>query len=107
MDDFSVRRTRLLVPSAPFLYNSTFNMAKTSQSKKAVGIVSKPNKPEVAEIVPGLADWLRRNTYEFIVDPETSPYAPGIETVSRVEMGSRQLNFVIVLGGDGTLLSAA
>jgi NAD+ kinase len=82
-------------------------MAKTSQSKKAVGIVSKPNKPEVAEIVPGLADWLRRNSYEFIVDPETSPYAPGIETVSRVEMGSRPLNFVIVLGGDGTLLSAA
>ena len=74
---------------------------------KTVGIVSKPNKPEVAEIVPGLAEWLRRNSYEFIVDPETSPHAPGIETVSRVEMGSRQLNFIIVLGGDGTLLSAA
>ena len=93
--------------SAPFLYNSTFNMAKTSQSKKAVGIVSKPNKPEVAQIVPGLAEWLRRNGYEFMVDPETVPYAPGIETVSREEMGTRPLNFVIVLGGDGTLLSAA
>jgi len=82
-------------------------MAKTSESKKAVGIVSKPNKPEVAQIVPGLAEWLRRNGYEFIVDPETAPYAPGTETVSREEMGKRQLNFVIVLGGDGTLLSAA
>jgi NAD+ kinase len=82
-------------------------MAKTSESKKAVGIVSKPNKPEVAQIVPGLAEWLRRNRYEFIVDPETAPYAPDIETVSREEMGKRQLNFVIVLGGDGTLLSAA
>ena len=86
---------------------STFNMAKTSQSKKAVGIVSKPNKPEVAQIVPGLAEWLRRNSYEFIVDPETSPHAPGAETVSREDMASRQLKFVIVLGGDGTLLSAA
>jgi len=82
-------------------------MAKTSESKKAVGIVSKPNKPEVAQIVPSLAEWLRRNSYEFIVDPETAPYAPGVETVSREEMGTRQLNFVIVLGGDGTLLSAA
>jgi len=82
-------------------------MAKTLESKKAVGIVSKPNKPEVAQIVPSLAEWLRRNSYEFIVDPETAPYAPGVETVSREEMGTRQLNFVIVLGGDGTLLSAA
>ena len=72
---------RHFVSSAPFLYNSTFNMAKTSESKKAVGIVSKPNKPEVAQIVPGLAEWLRRNRYEFIVDPETAPYAPGTETV--------------------------
>src|SRR5947209_244064 len=82
-------------------------MGKESSSKKAVGIVSKPNKPEVAQIMPALADWLRANDYSFIVDPETAAHAPGAEIVSRVEMAERKLEFVIVLGGDGTLLSAA
>jgi len=82
-------------------------MGNPASGKKAVGIVSKPNKPEVAEIMPPLTAWLREHSYSFIVDPETAPHAAGAEVVSRQEMGSRQLNFVIVLGGDGTLLSAA
>jgi NAD+ kinase len=76
-------------------------------SGKAVGIVSKPNKPEVATIMPRLAEWLGRNRYEFIVDPETAAHAPSAEVVSREAMAFRKLKFVIVLGGDGTLLSAA
>ena len=75
--------------------------------QKTVGIVSKPNKPQVAQIVPGLTQWLSRHQYGFIVDPETAAYAPAAETVQRGEMASRKLDFVIVLGGDGTLLSAA
>jgi NAD+ kinase len=82
-------------------------MAKTPGSAKAVGIVSKPNKPEVVQILPELADWLRSHGYAFVVDPESAPHVRGAEMVSRVEMGSRRLDFVIVLGGDGTLLSAA
>ncbi len=42
-----------------------------------------------------------------MVDPETAPHAPGLEVMPREQMASRPLNFVIVLGGDGTLLSAA
>jgi NAD+ kinase len=82
-------------------------MTRKTSSSKTVGIVSKPNKAEVAQIVPGLRDWLGSKGYSFVVDPETAPFAPGAETLSRVEMASRQLEFVIVLGGDGTLLSAA
>jgi len=74
---------------------------------KAVGIVSKPNKREVGEIVPGLLRWLRDHGYTFVLDPETALHAPGIEMVSRPEMAGRDLDFIIVLGGDGTLLSAA
>jgi NAD+ kinase len=75
--------------------------------KKTVGIVSKPQKPEVAEIMPGLIQWLRGHGYDFIVDPETAPHAAGAPQVARTEMAARKLEFVIVLGGDGTLLSAA
>jgi NAD+ kinase len=82
-------------------------MAKHASAQKAVGIVSKPNKPEIAEILPPLTDWLRKHGYTFIVDPETAPQAKGAEEVPRQGMAERKLDFIIVLGGDGTLLSAA
>lgn len=82
-------------------------MGKEPGRRKAVGIVSKPNKPEVADIMPGLIEWLSTRGFEFIVDPETAPHARGAPAISRSEMGTRNLDFVIVLGGDGTFLSAA
>ena len=82
-------------------------MPKTASSKKAVGIVSKPSKPEVAQIMPGLIDWLKSHGRDLLVDPETAPHADGFRVVSRDEMGEHDLEFVIVLGGDGTFLSAA
>lgn len=81
-------------------------MGNTAQ-KKAIGIFSKPNKLEVAQIMPDLMRWLRARGHELVVDPETAPYADGTEVVSREGMGSLDLEFVIVLGGDGTFLSAA
>jgi NAD+ kinase len=74
---------------------------------KAAAIISKPGKPELADIVPGLLDWFRQHQYQVAVDPETAPYAAGIEVLARPAMADRRFNFVVVLGGDGTLLSAA
>src|SRR5262249_45218545 len=82
-------------------------MGSSVSSKKAIGIVSKPNKPEVANIVPGLMDWLRQRGRDFVVDPETAPHAPGRRVLTRPQMGDLDLEYIIVLGGDGTLLSAA
>jgi NAD+ kinase len=84
-------------------------MATTNaaSSSKSAGIISKPRKPELAEIVPPLLAWFRKHQYQLVVDPETAPYAAGEEVLTREEMGSRPLNFVVVLGGDGTMLSAA
>jgi NAD+ kinase len=78
-----------------------------SAKRKAAAIVSKPGKPELASIVPGLLEWFRQHQYQVVVDRETAPYAAGVAALSRDEMISRPLNFVVVLGGDGTLLSAA
>jgi len=74
---------------------------------KAAGVVSKPGKPELAEILPPLVAWLRQHGYQVVVDTETAPYASGVEVLTRDNLASRPLEFVIVLGGDGTLLSAA
>src|SRR5260370_29298459 len=79
----------------------------TPAPTNTVCIVSQPNKAEVAEIMPGLIQWMRAHHYAFIVDPETAAHVPAFPTLSREEMATRKLEFVIVLGGDGTLLSAA
>lgn len=78
----------------------------SSQSKVAV-IISRPARPEVARIVPELLAWLHGHAYRVIVDPETAKYADGEEEVQRAQMSLRPLDLVVVLGGDGTLLSAA
>jgi len=79
----------------------------TSAKGKAAAIISKPGKPELANIVPGLLEWFRQHQYQVVVDGGTAPCAAGVEVLSRDEMASQPLNFVVVLGGDGTLLSAA
>lgn len=61
----------------------------------------------MARTVPELLAWLHAHGYEVIVDPETAKYSNGEEEVSRSQMSSRSLDLVVVLGGDGTLLSAA
>jgi len=77
------------------------------ERRKCAGIMSKPSKPELAQIVPELLAWFRKHQYQVVVDRETSAYARGFESIARSEMASRALDFVVVLGGDGTLLSAA
>jgi NAD+ kinase len=87
---------------------SLSNMPNSSSSSlsKMAAIISRPARPEVARIFPELLAWLNAHGYQVIVDPETAKYSNGHEVVPRSEMSSRPLTLVIVLGGDGTLLSA-
>jgi NAD+ kinase len=72
-----------------------------------IAIMSKPQKPELAAILPELTGWLRLRGYEPILDPISASYMGCEETVPRHRMHERQPKLVIVLGGDGTLLAAA
>jgi len=74
---------------------------------KSVAIISKPAKPELAQILPALFDWFASHGYKVLIDKETSSYANGPHVVARPEIGSQSLDFVVVLGGDGTLLSTS
>src|SRR5438034_5751330 len=78
-----------------------------ARQKKSAAIISKPGKPELARVVPELVQWLHKHKYQVVVDRETEAYATGVDVVPRDEISSRPLSFVVVLGGDGTLLSAA
>ena len=75
--------------------------------QKTAAIISRTDRPEVAQILPGLFTWLAEHGYKVIIDVETAEYVTGQEVVPRAQMASKALDLVIVLGGDGTLLSAA
>jgi NAD+ kinase len=75
--------------------------------RKTAAIISRPDRPEVAKVLPGLLAWLAEHGYKVIVDLETSKYLNGQEVVPRAQMSSKPLDLAVVLGGDGTLLSAA
>jgi len=76
-----------------------------SGRKKFVGIISKPAKPELSQILPELFSWFEKHEYRVVIDRETAAYSAGPETIDRKQMATLPLDFVVVLGGDGTLLS--
>lgn len=74
---------------------------------KTIAIISKPHKEELAEIVPQVAEWLTARGYQLVVDSETGAYAKGLAIEAREKLAQHHPEFVIVLGGDGTMLAAA
>jgi NAD+ kinase len=77
----------------------------------SAALISKPQKPELAQILPELIGWLQSRGFESLLDPESAAYVadaePDVEAVDRYELPKREPSLVISLGGDGTLLSAA
>jgi len=74
---------------------------------KRVGITSKPKKAEVRDVVPSLIQWFRDRQIEVFVDKETAATLDGREkSLSRNELPG-QVDLIVVLGGDGTLLATA
>ncbi len=72
-----------------------------------IGIVAKPNKPEAGPILHELVTWLGQRGCEAILDREAAAvYAPAGPGLARAEVVGRA-DLIIVLGGDGTLLSVA
>jgi NAD+ kinase len=57
--------------------------------------------------VPELIGWLRQHNFEPLLDLEGGQYTAAAQAVERVQLPSWEPGLVIVLGGDGTLLSVA
>ena len=74
---------------------------------KTAAILSKPSKPELQQILPDVLRWFAEHKYQVTIDEETSAYATHDRVVPRSEIGDLHPDFALVLGGDGTLLSAA
>ena len=72
-----------------------------------VAIVCKPRKEELVRLLPELIAWLRQHGYEPLLDCEGGEYTAEAPSVDRAAMPEQAPELVIVLGGDGTLLSVA
>jgi NAD+ kinase len=70
------------------------------------GIVVKPNKPDAISLAKEICSWLTQRKIEVFVDEILASLIPHSLPFSRKEM-SKRVDCLIVLGGDGTLLSAA
>ena len=73
----------------------------------SVAIISKPGRPELSDILPQLYQWLIERGYKVMTDTESAEYYATSDVLPRSELGSRSPGLALVLGGDGTLLSAA
>lgn len=72
-----------------------------------VAIVCKPQREELGQILPELVAWLGRHGYEPLVDLAGAQFTSEARPVDRPEMPGWKPGLVIVLGGDGTLLSVS
>ena len=70
-----------------------------------VAIVCKPQKEELSRLLPELIAWLRAHGHEPVLDEEAGKYSSDAPVVARAELPDFEPALVIVLGGDGTLLS--
>jgi len=70
-----------------------------------MGIIIKPNKPEAISLARKLIDWLSQRNIQVYVDEAMAPAVNHPLSCPRSEI-SRWIDSLIVLGGDGTLLSA-
>jgi len=83
----------------PFLY-------KTMDPLTRFGIVVKPNKPDAIALAREIISWLQERKARVLVDEGAASRISHSLTFPRQAM-SPKIDCLIVLGGDGTLLSAA
>jgi NAD+ kinase len=71
-----------------------------------IGIISKPHGTEIKPVVEALVPWLKAQGKEVFVDADTAK-AAGLPSTHQKSKIPGLVEMIIVLGGDGTLLSVA
>jgi NAD+ kinase len=74
---------------------------------RKIAIISKPQRPDLAALLPELVLWLRGHGLAPLLDPVSGSYLATADVVAREDMPKQTPELVVMLGGDGTLLAAA
>jgi NAD+ kinase len=74
---------------------------------RPVAILSKPQKEELLTLLPELVLWLKAHGLDPILDPVSGNYTQTARIIARHLMPAEKPELVVVLGGDGTVLSAS
>ncbi len=71
---------------------------------RTIGIITKPNAPNISQGVQCLRDWLAAHHKTVLFD--SAQGFPSSENTTRLQI-AKEADLLIVLGGDGTMLSGA
>ena len=72
-----------------------------------IGLIAREDRPDAPEVLRELVRWLRRRGCQVVLDPDTGGLvADGVRIVERAAFAA-EVDLIVVLGGDGTLLAAA
>lgn len=78
---------------------------------RRIGIVVKPNQPQAVQTIGCLVEWLARRAVTLVVEPELAGHAADAKTGCAIESLPREklaanVDLLIVLGGDGTMIAS-
>src|SRR5579871_4117963 len=73
---------------------------------KRIGVVVRPNLPEALPVIQQMTDWLHERDIEVLVDGEFAPLLRRVISIEENKIAD-QVDLLVVLGGDGTMLGAA
>jgi len=74
---------------------------------KRIGIISRPRRSNIAEVVPPLLKWLEERGMPPVYDNETATVLKNKTAGKTRHQVAQESDLLLVLGGDGTILAAA
>jgi NAD+ kinase len=74
---------------------------------KRIGIISRPRRSNIAEVVPPLLRWLQERGLQAVYDIETATVLKGNYVGKTRHQVAQESDLLLVLGGDGTILAAS
>ena len=74
---------------------------------KTIGIISRPRRSNLVEVVPPLLEWFKKRGVPAVYDTETATALKNGSLGKSRQQVAEESDLLLVLGGDGTILATA